>query len=131
MSGMNRNRMNEQKVIGHPAVEKRSSKRKKFNPTKSKMPVIVLILLLAYVTFSFGTRFNTLYAMQQDVREMQEQVERLSRRNAQLQEELEKVKSDAYVEEVAREKLGLIKSGEKRIMPVNELPEIRDTSIRD
>ncbi len=128
---MDRNRMKEQKVIGHPAAMKRSPKRRKFSPAKSKIPIIVLILLLVYVTFSFGTRFNTLYAMQQDVREMQEQVERLSRRNAQLQEELEKAKSDAYVEEVAREKLGLVKSGEKRIMPVSELPEIRDTSIRD
>jgi len=128
---MDRTLADEDKVIGHPAANRISSRRKKFNPTKSKLPVIVLILLLVYVTFSFSNRFNTLYAMQQDVREMQQQVERLTQKNAQLYDQLERAQSDAYVEEVAREKLGLVKDGEMRIMPVNELPEIRDPSIRD
>jgi len=122
---MDRTLPDEGKVIGHPAANKISSRKKKFNPTKSKLPVIVLILLLVYVTFSFSTRFNTLYAMQQDVQEMQQQVEVLTQKNAQLYDQLEKAQSDAYVEEVAREKLGLVKEGEKRIMP------IRDPSIRD
>ncbi|MTI83314.1 MAG: septum formation initiator family protein [Firmicutes bacterium] len=122
---MDRTLPDEGKVIGHPAANKISSRKKKFNPTKSKLPVIVLILLLVYVTFSFSTRFNTLYAMQQDVQEMQQQVEVLTQKNAQLYDQLERAQSDAYVEEVAREKLGLVKEGEKRIMP------IRDPSIRD
>ncbi len=128
---MDRSLPDEGKVIGYPAVNKISSRKKKFNPTKSKLPVIVLILLLVYVTFSFSTRFNTLHAMQQDVQEMQQQVEVLTQKNARLYDQLERAQSDAYVEEVAREKLGLVKKGEKRIMPVNELPEIRDPSIRD
>lgn len=69
--------------------------------------------------FSFGARFKTLYVMQQDVREMQEQVEKLTKKNAELYQELELVKTDAYVEEVARENLGLIREGEVQVVPVN------------
>lgn len=107
-------------VIGYPRGKKTPSRKKRFNPAKSKLPVILLILLLAYVAFSFGTRFNSLYAMQQDVREIQEQVDDLAKKNAQLRKQLEMVKSDAYVEEVAREKLGLVRDGEVRVVPVEE-----------
>lgn len=73
-----------------------------------------------YVSFSFGVRFNDIYAMQQDVRDMQEQVELLKERNQQLSHQLEMVQSETYVEEVAREKLGLVKAGETRIVPVED-----------
>lgn len=128
---MSRTLANGGKIVGYPAGNRTPSRRKRFNPGKSKLPVIFLILLLVYVTFSFGTRFNELYAMQQNVREIQEQVDRLTEKNARLRKQLEMVQSDAYVEAVAREKLGLVRAGEVRIVPVEESPKLRDPNIRD
>lgn len=127
---MDRATSNRGKIIGYPAANKKVLRKKSFNPPKNKLPLIVLILLLGYVTFSFGSKFNNLYAMQQDVLQIQQQVDKLEQRNARLREELEMVQSDAYVEKVAREKLGLVKSGEVRVVPV-EKPHLRGTSIRD
>lgn len=112
-------------VTGYKTRKRTPTLRKRFNPAKSKLPVILLIILLVYVTFSFGTRFNSLYAMQQDVREMQEQVDDLAKKNTQLRKQLDMVKSDAYIEEVAREKLGLVRAGEVRVVPVQD-PDTRN-----
>lgn len=108
-----------QKVVDHPS-RTGLRRKKKFNLFKSKLPLLFLVLLLVYTLFSFGVSFRNLYAMQQDVRKMEEQVANLEKKNAELRKQLEMVASDAYVEEVAREKLGLIKAGETRIVPVSE-----------
>lgn len=122
----------QKKILRYPSGKSSLRRRKRFNLAKSKLPVVFLIFLLVYAIFSVGVRFNNLYAMQQDLRKIQEQVNKLERKNAELRKQLEMVMSDAYVEEVAREKLGLVKEGETRIVLV-EKPSKKevDSSIRD
>jgi cell division protein FtsB len=61
------------------------------------------------------------------VNEMEERLNRLSQeyeeeieQNQKLKEEIERVKSPAYIEKVAREELGLVKPGEILLIPVEE-----------
>lgn len=92
--------------------------RKTFKLSRSKLPLLMLAVLIAYFIFSFSTQFNRLSIMQRDVLAVEQQVKDLQKKNADLREQLKLVQSDAYVEQVAREKLGLVKPGESRIIPV-------------
>lgn len=58
--------------------------------------------------------------MQRDVGNIQLQVQELRDKNATLQDELRMVQSDAYIEKTAREKMGLVKPGETRVVAVPE-----------
>lgn len=98
--------------------EKRAERRKSFNLSRSKLPLLVAVFLLSYMAFSFVSQFSRLSGMQRDVQDIQQQVQELQQKNAALREELHMVQSDAYVEKTAREKLGLVKPGETRVVPV-------------
>ncbi|GAB6274569.1 MAG: hypothetical protein STSR0004_14320 [Peptococcaceae bacterium] len=84
--------------------------------SKSRFPAILLFILLLYFTFSFGLQFNQLRAMQKEIYGMRVQVETLQKKNAELKDQLKLIRTDAYVEQVARDKLGLVKSGEVRVI---------------
>lgn len=92
--------------------------RKSFNISKSRLPAVVLSLLLVYLVISFCSQFSKLSSMQRDVRNIQQQVQEMQQKNAALREELRLAQSDAYIEKTAREKIGLIKPGETRIVTV-------------
>ncbi len=91
--------------------------RRVFRPGK-KLPSIIAVFLLLYLLISFITHFNKLYALQGDIKEIERQVEEIKIKNEELRKQLKQVQSDSYIEQVAREKLGLVKPGETRIVPV-------------
>ncbi|MEW6457734.1 MAG: septum formation initiator family protein [Bacillota bacterium] len=108
--------------------------RRRFNPVKSRLPVMLLIVLMTYFSVSLGFQLNKLWAMQNSIMEMKDQVVQLRSQNEYLWERLTILQSEGYIEETARERLGLIRPGEVRIVPV--LPEdsggqIPDRSIKD
>jgi len=119
--------------------------RKRFNPSRSRLPLLFLAVLLIYLSFSLVAQMNRLWAMQQSVAEMQARVEDLQEKNDSLWERLHVLQSDAYIEQTARERLGLVKPGETRVVPLppgetppatgsySAAPEERplDTSIKD
>ncbi|WP_313885440.1 septum formation initiator family protein [Desulfallas sp. Bu1-1] len=108
----------------------RRRRRVRFRFSRSKLPVIIFTLLLLYVSFSLGSRFDQLYAMQRDLQAIEAEIKEIKEKNTGLQRQLENLQSDAYIEQVAREKLGLVKPGESRIVPVP--PEaIKDDGIKD
>ncbi|AGK99767.1 FtsB family cell division protein [Desulfoscipio gibsoniae] len=95
-----------------------TKRRRNFNFSRSKLPVIIIVLLMLYISFSLGSRFDQLYAMQRNLEDMQTEIKDLRDKNAGLYEQLERLQSDDYIEQVAREKLGLVKPGEARIVTV-------------
>lgn len=110
---------------------RRPERRKFFNPAKSKLPTLVFALLLCYLAVACTSQFNKLSNMQRDVASIREEVQYLKQRNADLRQELQAVQSDAYIEKTAREKLGLIKQGETRVLtvaPGTELPVLETPS---
>jgi len=95
---------------------RRARSRKAFNISRSRLPAVVLSILLVYLVISFCCQFGKLTSMQRDVRDIQQQVQEVQQKNAVLREELRLAQSDAYIEKNAREKIGLIKPGETRIV---------------
>lgn len=51
--------------------------------------------------------------IQENVVNSQKQLEELKEKNEKLEANLKKAKSDEYIEKLARERLGMIKPGEK------------------
>jgi cell division protein FtsB/cell division protein DivIC len=95
-----------------------AKRRRNFNLSRSKLPVIIIALFMLYISFSLGSRFDQLYAMQRNLDAMQTEIKDLHNKNAGLYEQLERLQSNDYIEQVAREKLGLVKPGEARIVTI-------------
>jgi len=92
--------------------------QRSFSLKKSRLPRLVLVLLLAYLVISFASQFTRLWAMQRDLQQIQQRVDQLQQKNNDLRQQLQLVQSNDYIEQVAREKLGLVKPGESRIVQV-------------
>jgi cell division protein FtsL len=107
-----------QKTGYFPAQKFPPVRRRVFRFSRNKLPALVIIILLLYLIISFSLQFNKLYAMQGELRQVQKQVAELQINNAQLRDQLKLVQSDSYIEQMAREKLGLVKPGESRIITV-------------
>ena len=100
----------------------RAKTRRRYSITKSKLPYIFLALLIAYFAFSLTAQMGRLWYMQRNIAEMERSVRELRQRNEELWKKIKLLQSDAYVEKVAREKLGLVKPGETRVVPVPQTP---------
>jgi len=113
----------------------RAKARRRFNLARSKLPYIFLALLLAYFAISVTTELGKLWYMQRNIAEMEQSVKELRQKNEVLWEKVKRLQSDAYVEKVARERLGLVKPGETRVVPVPATPEdaspAPDPTVRD
>mgnify|MGYP005841892859 FL=1 len=113
----------------------RAKARRRFNLARSKLPYIFLALLLAYFAISVTTELGKLWYMQRNIADMEQSVRELRKKNEALWDKVKLLQSDAYVEKVAREKLGLVKPGETRVVPVPAAPEqvapAPDPTIRD
>ncbi len=90
-------------------------KRKVFRPGR-KLPALIAVFFIILLFASFFAHFQKLSVLQGEIREIESQLEELRAKNEELKEQLKQAQSDAYIEQVAREKLGLVKPGESRIV---------------
>ena len=80
--------------------------------------VLFLVPLLVYGAYSIGDRWYQNYLLTQQEEEIRVEVLRLREENLRLQRELVAARSDAGIEKMAREQLGLIKPGDTAIQIV-------------
>ena len=80
--------------------------------------LVFVIPLLAYGAYSIGDRWYQNFILTQQEEAIRTDVRELREENLRLQKELNEAKSDAGIEEVAREQLGLIKPGDTAIQLV-------------
>lgn len=73
-------------------------------------------LIALIVAVSFGRAFYKDYEIRQQIKALQAKVDNLERTRLESLDLLDYVKSDAYVEDVARRELNLKKSGERVIV---------------
>jgi len=85
-------------------------------------PVIVtIIIIIALISvFNFYQNIVKLNQIEKEIDEIENQIARAETENEKLKEQIDNSSSYEYIEEVAREKLGLIKPGEKMFIPVEE-----------
>jgi cell division protein FtsB len=83
-----------------------------------KVVTIVSLTLVAVLSVDFGRKALENYQIKHQVEWLREQVDVEGETNAELQERLEYVSSDAYVEKIARERLKMVKAGETAVVVI-------------
>ncbi len=81
-------------------------------------PGLVLLVMLGFAVYSFGGQVAQTYKVQTEMKKLQQQMDQLKKRNEDLKKQVSRLESGAWVERAAREKLGLVKPGEKLILEV-------------
>ncbi|MCD5407476.1 MAG: septum formation initiator family protein [Desulfotomaculum sp.] len=99
-----------------PVKHKKSRLKIKY---KISLPLIILLLIFGYLVLSIGGEIDKLNNMQHSVAELEQEMQLLQERNSELRQTLTLLESENYVEQVAREQLGLVKPGETLIVPAN------------
>ena len=85
-----------------------------------RVVAVVALTLVAALTVDFGRKALDNYHIQRQVEWLRDQVSIAEQTNESLQARLEFVSSDAYVEQMARERLRLVKPGEATIVVVSQ-----------
>jgi len=95
---------------------------KKFSPPQRFLFLSLVLFLVMVCTAVFNKEgILTVYRFQGDLAELKENNRRLMDENLTLRREIEELKTDPYViEKIAREKLNLVKPGEKVYQLVRE-----------
>ena len=84
--------------------------------------VLLSVPVLVYLGIaSMGKAFQT-YQQAEERKLFRQEISRLEADNRELQKQIEYLKSEAYVEKVAREQLNLIKPGETAVVVLSPTP---------
>ncbi len=78
----------------------------------SKIVWALILLLIFYVVFLFSDKYARTLQLKEDIKRLESELEELKLKNNNLSQEVKLLKSDKYVEKIAREELGLTKPDE-------------------
>lgn len=79
-----------------------------------KVVIVIIAAALLWILFAPGTGVYSLVKMRSRTAALEQQTEALINTNEELKAEIERLKNDeAYLEQVAREKYGLLKKNER------------------
>lgn len=81
-----------------------------------RLSLLAMAGIVSYTAVSFWSLDQRLTDMRRDAAELQQQLEARQQHGRELQAEINNLQTDAYVEKVAREQLGLIRPGEIRYL---------------
>lgn len=76
---------------------------------------MIIVGFIIFFAFSYIRQSITISRIQKEIDSKQLQLDEIKQKNERLQDEAEKISSDSpdYLEKLARERLGMIKPGEK------------------
>lgn len=81
-----------------------------------KWKPLITFIIMGFVCYTFGEQMIKTYQIQKEIGGLEQQINLLQSKNSNLKKTINNLDSDAYVEKMAREKLGLVKPGEKIIL---------------
>lgn len=87
---------------------------------KKRAPVkgIIVVILFLIFTISVVKQIQTIRRIDNEISTKNEELQNIKETNQKLQAELQRAQSNSeYLERLARERLGMIKDGEKVVLP--------------
>lgn len=87
---------------------------------KIKIKTLAILIILGVFIIAFVRQEFTMKRLNKNIATKNEELQQLQDENVKLQDEVERVNSDSYIERLARERLGMIRSGEKVIISSSE-----------
>ncbi|ADL67842.1 FtsB family cell division protein [Thermoanaerobacterium thermosaccharolyticum] len=94
--------------------------------SKIKFKTILLLLFVAYVAFTFVKQQITLNILDNRLNAVTSKVNAAEEENKKLNNQIKYIKTNEFIENEARQKLGLVKKGE--IMFVDTAKDSKDSS---
>lgn len=82
----------------------------------SRTFLIVNLVILAFLFFSFGREFARNYIVRQEIADLTAEKKSLEAENIELSKFMSSVQTETYIEQEGRTKLGLAKPGEKVVI---------------
>lgn len=80
---------------------------------KSRFGFVVLLVIFVYFAYIFAGQQETLFKKGAELDRINEKINEEEKENEKLAREQEQINSDEYIEKIAREKLGMVKKGER------------------
>lgn len=87
---------------------------------KSNWGLLVLALFLAYFGYTAFGQQKILDRKQSELKKIQNRIDEETLKNEKLKKDMEKTDTDEFVEKTAREKLGMVKKGEKVFVDIGK-----------
>jgi len=81
--------------------------------------IIITSVLLIYLGYIFIKQQNMIYAQQSYMEDIQAKIDEEINLNKKLLKQKEEINSREYIEKVAREKLDMVKHGERVFVDIN------------
>jgi cell division protein FtsB len=89
-------------------------------PLALRMAAVLVVPLLLYALVATGQKALDNYRLNQEAAGLRTEVLQLREQNIQLQGQIEQARTDAAIETIAREQLGLIKPGDHPLVFVSD-----------
>lgn len=80
----------------------------------------LLAVVLIYAAFTFTTQSNDLYILNLEIKQLEQKIAKEEEEKQRLMEEKDEISSDESIEKIAREKLGMVKDGERVFVDTNK-----------
>ncbi len=80
----------------------------------------LLAVVLIYAAFTFTAQSNDLYILNLEIKQLEQKVAKEEEEKQRLMDEKDEISSDESIEKIAREKLGMVKDGERVFVDTNK-----------
>jgi len=87
---------------------------------KSRLGTVFFLGAILYLTYLLISQQGILYAKQSQLDELNSKIQTEEENNEKLVKQREEANSDENIEKIAREKLGMVKHGERVFVDVNK-----------
>ncbi len=84
-------------------------------PPVAHIMLLLTVPILAYLAFTVGSKALELYRLQESSAAIRREIQGLKDRNEALRRQMEYLRSDANVEDMARQQLGLMRPGDTAV----------------
>jgi cell division protein FtsB len=89
-------------------------------PFALRLAAVLAVPLLLYALVATGQKAIENYGLSQQANSLRGEIADLRGQNLQLQQQIEQARTDAAIEKIAREQLGLVKSGDHPLVVVDQ-----------
>ncbi|NMA55676.1 MAG: septum formation initiator family protein [Firmicutes bacterium] len=79
--------------------------------------VFLLVILLLYFGYCSWGQIRLIFGLRREIAKVKQEIDAAQQQSEQIAAEIEYLKSDSYIEKVARQELGLVKPGEIIFVP--------------
>ncbi|MDW7649808.1 MAG: septum formation initiator family protein [Bacillota bacterium] len=81
-------------------------------PVRKRLVSGLVLLIVLYFTFLFATQYWRLVQLRSTLESIEHDIQVVRQQNEKMLREIERMNSPAYLEEMARQELGMVRSGE-------------------